>query len=219
MGTLAPAPRIYGRVAEAQVLSEVLDSAAAGRLAVALIEGEAGIGKTRLLEDVLENARARGMLVAAGRAEELERNRPFGLLAGAFECITSSPDPRRAAIAALLATDRGDHGPITVTSDPGLQFRAVDAFTALAEELALSGPLVIGADDLQWADRSSLLTLAAFSRCLAYLPVALGGDVPGPGQADVRVLLLAGHRVARHLCVGQVSVLELDRRGIRLSEE
>src|SRR6516225_12458305 len=90
MGTLAPAPRIYGRVAEAQVLSEVLDSAAAGRLAVALIEGEAGIGKTRLLEDVLENARARGMLVAAGRAEELERNRPFGLLAGAFECITSS---------------------------------------------------------------------------------------------------------------------------------
>ena len=186
MGTLAPAPRIYGRVAEAQVLSEVLDSAAAGRLAVALIEGEAGIGKTRLLEDVLENARARGMLVAAGRAEELERNRPFGLLAGAFECITSSPDPRRAAIAALLATDRGDHGPITVTSDPGLQFRAVDAFTALAEELALSGPLVIGADDLQWADRSSLLTLAAFSRCLAYLPVALVGCLrPVPRLAEL----------------------------------
>jgi len=34
-----------------------------------------------------------------------------------------------------------------VTSDPGLQFRAVDALAGLAEELALSGPLVIGADD------------------------------------------------------------------------
>src|SRR5215469_14886755 len=76
MGTLAPGPRIHGREAEARVLSEVLDRVAAGRLAVALIEGEAGIGKTRLLEDVLENARARGMLVASGRAEELERNRP-----------------------------------------------------------------------------------------------------------------------------------------------
>jgi predicted ATPase len=182
MGTLAPGPRIHGREAEVRVLGEVLDRVASGRLAVALIEGEAGIGKTRLLEDVIENARARGMRVAIGRAEELERNRPLGMLADAFECVTSSPDPRRAAIAALLATHGGDRGPITVTSDPGLQFRAVDAFTALAEELALSGPLVIAVDDLQWADRSSLLTLAAFSRCLAYCrPRSLGAF--GPSRA------------------------------------
>jgi predicted ATPase len=189
MGTLAPGPRIHGREPEAQVLGEVLDRVASGQLAVALIEGEAGIGKSRLLEDVLENARARGMQVATGQAEELERNRPFGVLAGAFGCITSSPDPRRAAIAALLATHGGDRGPITVTSDPGLQFQAVDAFTALAEELALSGPLVIGVDDLQWADRSSLLTLAAFSRCLAYLPVALVGCLrPVPRLAELERL-------------------------------
>ena len=65
--------------------------------------------------------------------------------------------------------------PITVTSDPGLRFRAVDAFTDLAEELALAGPLLIGVDDLQWADPSSLLTLGALSRRLARLPVALIG--------------------------------------------
>ena len=199
MGMLAPGPRIYGRDAEAQVLSEVLDRVATGRLAVALIEGEAGIGKTRLLADVLGNARARGMQVAAGRAEELERNRPFGVLADTFECVISSPDPRRAAIAGLLATHGGDRGPITVTSDPGLQFRAVDAFTALAEELALSGPLVIGVDDLQWADLSSLLTLAAVSRCLAYLPVALIGSLrPVPRLAELErladMLLAAGAR-------------------------
>ena len=40
----------------------------------------------------------------------------------------------------------------------------MDAFADLAEELALVGPLVIGADDLQWADASSLLTLGALSR-------------------------------------------------------
>jgi predicted ATPase len=62
-----------------------------------------------------------------------------------------------------------------VTSDQGLRFRAVDAFADLAEELALSGPLVIGLDDLHWADPSSLLTLGTLSRRLADLPFALVG--------------------------------------------
>jgi len=115
-----------------------------------LVEGEAGIGKTRLLAQVLEDARGRGMQVAAGRAEELERTRPFGLLAAAFGCARSAADPRRAAIAWLLAAPAaGVEDPITVTSDPGLRFRVVDAFPALAEELALAGPLVLGLDDLQ----------------------------------------------------------------------
>jgi DNA-binding CsgD family transcriptional regulator len=88
--------------------------------------------------------------------------------------VRSAADPQRAAIAALLAAHgEGDCGPITVSSDPGLQFRAVDAITDLAEELALRQPLVIGLDDLQWADPSSLLTLSALGRRLADLPVAL----------------------------------------------
>jgi predicted ATPase len=68
-----------------------------GRRAVVLIEGEAGIGKTRLLDAALEDARRRGMQVAAGCAEELARTRPFGLVAGAFGCARSSRDPQRAA--------------------------------------------------------------------------------------------------------------------------
>jgi len=72
MGTLAPVPGIRGREAETAVLSEALDQVESGRRAVVLIEGEAGIGKTRLLEAALEDARGRGMQVAAGRAEELE---------------------------------------------------------------------------------------------------------------------------------------------------
>ena len=182
MGTLAPVPGIRGRAAEIAVLGDAVDRVVSGRPAVVLIEGEAGIGKTRLLAGVLEDARGRGMQVAAGRAEELERTRPFGLVAAAFGCVRSSPDPRRAAIAALLATHGGgERGPITVTSDPGLRFRAVDAFADLAEELALAGPLVIGVDDLQWADPSSLLTLAVLSRRLAYLPVGLIGCLrPSP---------------------------------------
>ena len=106
MGTLAPVPGIRGRAAEIAVLGDAVDRVVSGRPAVVLIEGEAGIGKTRLLAGVLEDARGRGMQVAAGRAEELERTRPFGLVAAAFGCVRSSPDPRRAAIAALLASRR-----------------------------------------------------------------------------------------------------------------
>src|SRR5260370_37285725 len=87
-----------------------------GRPAVVLIEGEAGIGKTRLLGTSVEDARARGMQVALGRAEELEQHRPFGLVAAAFGCVRASDDPRRAAIADLLASHAGARGPGTGTS-------------------------------------------------------------------------------------------------------
>jgi predicted ATPase len=110
-----------------------------------------------------------------------------------FGCTRSAPDPRRAAIGELLA--RGDHGdfegrgPVTVTSDPGLQFRVVDAFADLAEELALDGPLVIGADDLHWADPSSLVTLGALAARLDGLPVAIIGCFrPAPAVAGLERL-------------------------------
>ncbi len=214
MGMLAPVPGIRGRAAEIAVLGDAVDRVVSGRPAVVLIEGEAGIGKTRLLAGVLEDARGRGMQVAAGRAEELERTRPFGLVAAAFGCVRSSPDPRRAAIAALLASRGGDRGPITVTSDPGLRFRAVDAFADLAEELALAGPLVIGVDDLQWADPSSLLTLAAVSRRLAYLPVALIGCLrPSPRIPELDrlagLLLDAGGRILAVRGLTERAVAEL----------
>jgi DNA-binding CsgD family transcriptional regulator len=192
-------PGIRGRETETAVLDDAIDRAAAGRLAVVLIDGEAGIGKTRLLQDALEKARSRGLRVAAAGTAELERTRPFGLVAGMFGCTRSAPDPRRAAIGELLA--RGDHGdrgdfegrgdraPVTVTSDPGLQFRAVDAFADLAEELALDGPLVIGADDLHWADPSSLVTLGALAARLDGLPVAIIGCFrPAPAMADLERL-------------------------------
>src|SRR6202050_5694469 len=121
MGTLAPVPGIRGRAAEIAVLGDAVDRGGSGRPAVVLIEGEAGIGKSRLLAGVLDDARGRGMQVAAGRAEELERTRPFGLVADAFGCVRSSPDPRRAGPAALLAPPGG--GPDTITGGNGPRLR------------------------------------------------------------------------------------------------
>src|SRR5215472_12915927 len=128
MGTPAPVPRLRGGEPEQRVLGEALDRVASGNLAILLIEGEAGIGKTRLLKEGLADAAARGVQVVAGAAEELEQSRPFGLLARAFGCVPTSGDPRRAAIGAMLSAGGGSgKSPVTVTSDPGLQFRVVDA--------------------------------------------------------------------------------------------
>jgi predicted ATPase len=198
----AAVPRICGREAEIQALSEALDRVAAGGPAIVLVEGEAGIGKTRLLAEVLEDAAGRGMRVAAGRAEELEATRPFGVLAATLGCARSSPDPRRAVIAGLLAAPgAGELGPITVTSDPGLRFRVVDALTDLVEELALAAPVVLGLDDLQWADPSSLLTVGALARRLTDLPVGLIGCLrPSPRVAELDRLAGALEAAgARHL--------------------
>jgi DNA-binding CsgD family transcriptional regulator/TolA-binding protein len=177
MARLAPGPRLRGRELELGALGDAFDQVASGDPAIVVVEGEAGIGKSRLLAHALDDARARRLEVVTGRAQELERTRPFGVLADLLACTASSPDPRRRAVAALLATHLGDQGPVTVSSDPGLQFQAVDAFCDLVEALAVDRPLVVAVDDLQWADPSSLLTLATLGGRLGDVPLALIGSL------------------------------------------
>jgi predicted ATPase len=102
---------LRGRAPEVEALAEVLDRVASGQPALVLIEGEAGIGKTRLLEGAFDDARVRGMQVAHGRARELEQNRPFGLVAAAFGCDRAAADRRRAALADLLSSPAGEGAP------------------------------------------------------------------------------------------------------------
>jgi DNA-binding CsgD family transcriptional regulator len=192
MAMLAPVPRLRGREPELRALGEAFDRVASGHLTIVLVEGEAGIGKTRLLAEALDRARARRLQVVTGRAQELERTRPFGVLADTLACTATSPDPRRRAIAGLLATRRGDRGPLTVTSDPGLQFQAVDAFGDLLESLALAHPLVVGLDVLQWADPSSLLTLGTLAGRLGDVPLGLVCCLrPSPRPAELEQALRA----------------------------
>ena len=206
-----PASTLQGRASEMDVLRGALGMLGTGRSAVVLVEGEAGIGKTRLLNELVTEARTRNYLVAQSVGEELERTRPFGAIAEALDCTPTSSDPRRRAVAALLATSsRGDDdsggSPVTVTSDAGLQFRVVDAFVDLVEDLTLHTPLVIGIDDLQWVDPSSLLTIGAISRRFAFMPVAfIACYRPGPDQEHLReVLDLLTRTGATQLALGRL---------------
>ncbi|MGH3078185.1 MAG: ATP-binding protein, partial [Gaiellaceae bacterium] len=183
-----------GRGAELEVLSACLEQAASGRLQTVLVEGEAGIGKTRLLEAGLERARGRGFRTFAGRSDEVERGRPFGPLSDALGCTHGMDDPRRVEIVRLLTWDQGSPEQIELTRDPGVQFRLVDAFVGLVEEAAFASPVALALEDLHWADPSTVVTFRSLARRLTYLPVALVATlrpVPRAPELDVLVDALA----------------------------
>ncbi len=99
-----PAPRaaaepLVERERELALLRTLLDDTLAGEARVALIEGAAGIGKSRLLAELRRNAAAeQDVLVCAARASELERELPFGVVRQLFEPLLAEPET-----AALLA--------------------------------------------------------------------------------------------------------------------
>ncbi len=181
-----------GRAAEVELLTACLERAAHGRLQTVLVEGEAGIGKTRVLEAALDQARGRGFRVFAGRSDEVERARPFGPLSEALGCAPGVDDPKRSEIVRLLIGDPGVRGQFEVTRDPGVQFRIVDAFVDLVEEAALAGPVALALEDLHWADPSTVVTLRSVGRRLTYLPVALLASLrPVPRAPELEELVNA----------------------------
>ena len=152
-------------------------AAAAGVGSLVLIEGEAGIGKTRIAAAAATMARDAGFDLARGRALELERHRPFGPVIGALAIGPRSPDPRRAAIARLLL----EQGSAEATAGPGHQFRVVAATVDLVEAITVDRPLLLVLEDLHWADASSLLVardLAARLRNLRLVLLATLRPVP-----------------------------------------
>ncbi len=166
------------------------------------------------------------MQIATSRAEELERARPFGVVADALGCARSAADPRRAAVAGLLAAQGGaDQKPITVTSDPGLRLRAVDAFTDLAEALALAGPLT---DDDPGVLLAAAQTYAGGQRPLALAQAAedAGAVLARHGDAgqahplleqaaDIYERLDAARDLARAEAVLREAGIRRGRRGAR----
>jgi DNA-binding CsgD family transcriptional regulator len=200
-------PALHGRDDELEALEASIERAAAGSLQAVFVEGEAGIGKTRILEAALDRARERGFRVFIGRADELERARPFGPIAEAMGCEPGADHPLRAEIARLLAGSEEGSGPLEPTREPGLQFRVVDAIADLVEELALATPVALALEDAHWADPSTVLTIRSLERRLRFVPVALlvtMRPLPRTPELERLVDVLTSDR-ARLLLVGPLA--------------
>lgn len=153
-------PRPVGRDEELRELSGALAAAERGSVA-ALLEGEAGIGKTTLWSAALAEARDRGYAIAALRSASAETQLAFGGIADLLggHPPESLPEPQRHALAVALLLESSD-----VPPDP----RALGlAVVAALRRLARDQPLVIAADDVQWTDAPSTDLLAFAARRLA----------------------------------------------------
>jgi DNA-binding CsgD family transcriptional regulator len=206
---------LHGRRAELERFEAHLERVAAGSFQAVLVEGEAGVGKSRLLAAVLERARDRGFRVLLGHGDEVERTRPFGPLVDALGPAAAAEGPQRTDIAAMLTGGpAGTDTPIDPTREPGLQYRVVDAFVDLVERLALGGPVVLALEDVHWSDASTLLAVRSLSRRLTYVPVALLvtlRPVPRAPELERLVVALAADG-ADHLLLaplGERAVVEL----------
>jgi len=160
---------LVDRARETAILRRMVDRLAAGAPGCVLIEGPAGIGKTRLLVEAVRLADVAGARVLAARASELERSYGFGVVRQLFESLVRDPTRQDvlldgAAEGARVVFDgvAGPDGP-----SPG-NFAVLHGLYWLTVNLAGDGPLVISVDDAQWCDVASL-------RFLAYLVKRLEG--------------------------------------------
>jgi DNA-binding CsgD family transcriptional regulator len=159
-----PLPTIVGRERELARGARLIDDALAGRGALLLISGEAGIGKTALAEAISRAAGARGAAVRIGRCYDLTETPPYGPwveLLAQFPTGEGMP-PLPTVVTRQIAA----HG----ASSQAALFAAVRAWLAAA---ASRQPLVLVLDDLHWADGASLDLLHVLARQIAPLPILL----------------------------------------------
>jgi DNA-binding CsgD family transcriptional regulator len=174
-----PSGLLLERDRELASLDALIDEAAVGQARLALIEGPAGIGKTRLVAEARQRAADRGFRVLAAQGGELEREFPFGVVRQLFEPEVIKDEARALAGAAgparaVFEPAGGEaSGPV---ADPS--FASLHGLYWVTLNLSEQGPLMLAVDDLHWCDPPSL-------RFLAYLRRRLEG---------LRVLVVCGLR-------------------------
>ena len=165
---------MVGRTRELAALTESLDALEAGRGSATLVTGEAGIGKSRLLDALFGEARARGLCPLAGSADAIEHRTAYHAFRQVFSSLLGldeslGGDARRKKAMAWFE-DRPSLRQIAPIFNPVLRLdlpenditaamegegRAETARAAFIEALSAVSPLLVVLDDLQWMDSAS----------------------------------------------------------------
>jgi hypothetical protein len=182
-----------GREHELGLLEDVLLGALDGRGRSALALGEAGIGKTRLLEEVAERARARGFAVAWGRGWELGGAPSYWPWLELLRALAARPfaPPSFAERLRPLLLERDPGAP------PGDVFQLFDAVQGYLQAHAELEPLALFIDDLHALDPSSLLLAELVARRLSAGRIALFGSQREPGGSAEPERLMRFARMSR----------------------
>src|SRR5262245_60784680 len=216
-----------GRAAELARLGQRMRAARSGHGAVVLLEGEAGIGKTRTLEELAETVRAEGATVLWGRCYEGEAARPYGPFAEALseyarraaaETLRADLGVGAAALTRLVPElcERLPDLPEPVALQPDEErVRLLDAVVQWLLALAARAPTVVVIDDLHWADHGTVAMLrhvARFARRGQLLVLGAYRDVEIDGQHPLRDAL---GTLPRETTYEQIALAGLDPAAVR----
>ncbi len=184
---------LVGREQELGRIDAALEALETGGPGCLAIEGEPGIGKSRLLAELRERAEARGHVVLHGQAAEFERDRPFGVFietldpymeAQLDDGLAAAPPHLREELAAVFPSMREQGGTLAAAVGDE-RYRSHRAIRSLLELLAERKPLVIALDDLHWADGATIELLGALLRrpaeaAVLVIPSYRPGSAPAP---------------------------------------
>ena len=160
---------VHGREQEQAAIADLLTRARAGQGGSLVLTAEAGAGKTALLADAAEDARAAGdMTVVTTSGIESEAPLAFAALQRLLASLSGSldriPAPQAQALRVVFGMEAGDAG------DRFLIFLGVLSLLADAGE---QQPVLVVVDDAQWLDDASAAALQFVARRIAMEPVAL----------------------------------------------
>ena len=192
-----------GREAELERIDAALEALDGGTPGCLAIEGEPGIGKSRLLAELRRRAEQRGHIVLRGQAAEFERDRPFGVLIETVDpYLEAQLDDGLAGASARLRGELGQvfpalggdgDGPAALGDE---RYRSHRAVRSLLELLAERKPLVIALDDLHWGDDATIELLGALLRrppeaAVLVIPAYRPGSAPPTLTAALAVPLVS----------------------------
>ncbi len=212
-----PAVPLIGRALELAALGEAFERAQHKRSRVALVVGEVGVGKTRLIEQFAADIEARGARVVRARCYESEQVLPFSLWSNALRAtvhedsvlVRELPEHVRAELSQLLPA---------LASSPSQELArtrdVLSLFQALRWVIGWLGrgaPLVLLLDDLHWCDDMSLRALCFLSRPEPGARPCLFVATAREEEANAPHLARAVHELERDRLLARISLAPLSR--------
>ncbi len=205
-------PTMVGRTAERTALTAHLEALENGTSRVVLVEGEAGIGKTRLVTDLLQQAEARGVASLVGTGDAIEKSTPYHAWRAVFSQLfrldeLADAEARRARVLNRLESEPEmtrlapllnvvlplDLPENEITRELTGEVRADnthDLLVRLLQTAATTAPLLLVLEDAHWLDSASwALTLLVHKHVQPLLLVIAARPMDGPLPEAYRLLL------------------------------